>query len=83
MLERFDARLGRQYRGFHDSVNALRPDGTILSFGGGDVALNSNEWFNVKQVEEVFIAFLERKSLPANVHWRDITDSLIPTSTRL
>jgi len=76
MLERHDAESGRHYRASHACLNPLRPDGTILAFSGGNLALRSNEWFTIQQVEEVLMAFLEGRELPEFVVWRDISAML-------
>lgn len=48
-------------------------DGTELVFSAGRIKLQSGEWFQLKQVIEVFTAFRVRDDLPAYVQWRDVT----------
>lgn len=71
MIERYDASTQRRYRAFHDKPSPVRPDGTILSFRAGDIAMRSDEWFMAKQVLEVSRAFLIGESYPDYVGWRD------------
>lgn len=76
MLERRDAVSGRHFRGFRLEKNSSYPDGTRLVFGAGEIALQSDEWFNHTEVAEVFTAFLCGSELPAFINWRDVSDIL-------
>ena len=73
MLEWKDTATARHYRANQETPSTPFPDGSILSFGGGDIPLLNNEWFNIQQVIPIFEAFLDVRSFPANVKWRDIT----------
>ncbi|MFM0009005.1 hypothetical protein PQR46_00665 [Paraburkholderia sediminicola] len=70
MIERFEIEGGSRSRAFHDKPNPVRPDGTILVFGAGNIPMRSDEWFMSDQVAEVFLAFLNDEPFPAFVHWR-------------
>ncbi|WP_133295988.1 hypothetical protein [Zooshikella ganghwensis] len=35
------------YRAYQSNPSTPFPDGTILSFSGGDVAMKNDEWFNI------------------------------------
>lgn len=72
MVEQFDPRSGVRLRAFHDKPNPVCPDGTILSFGAGNIPLKSDEWFMSDQVVEIFISFLEGKEFPGYVSWRSV-----------
>ena len=74
MVEKFDPHSGERLRAFHDKPNPVCPDGTILSFGAGNIALKSDEWFMSDQVAEIFISFLEGKEFPSYVSWRRAPD---------
>lgn len=47
-------------------------DGSILAFGGDDIALRSDEWFTHSAVTDLFIAFLHGRPWTAGLHWRDL-----------
>ncbi len=70
MLELYRTDSKERFRGYSDFTDKIRPDGTILSFGAGDIPLMADEWFTVDAVIEVFQAFLAQRDLPATVHWR-------------
>lgn len=70
MLERFDKRCNIRYRGFHAKPSPVFPDGTILAFGGGHLRMNSDEWFLISQVEEVFFCFRHSIEYPQDIFWR-------------
>ncbi|KAF0240808.1 MAG: hypothetical protein FD167_4099 [bacterium] len=48
-------------------------DGTILSFSGGEIPLNRNEWFKIDQVIETFCAFNKKSQFPEYINWKEIT----------
>lgn len=73
VLERRDVVEGRHYRGYHDSPSKVFPDGTVLPFGGGTVAMKADEWFTARVVADGFVAFLEERPLPESIRWRDIS----------
>ena len=64
------------YRGYQATPSTPFPDGTILKFGGGEIRMRNDEWFNIAQVVEVFLAFLEKRAMPSFVKWRDISEIL-------
>lgn len=76
LLERRDAGEGRQWRAFLSEPTVPFEDGTELVFGGGRVRLRQDEWLNIDLVVEVFTAFLEGRTLPDSVRWRDLTEPL-------
>ena len=73
MLEWRDAVNRRHFRAHLDAPSKVFPDGTILTFGGGEVKLKNDEWLTASMVEAAFLAFLEGKPLPAAIGWRDIS----------
>jgi hypothetical protein len=70
MVEHFEIDGERRRRAFHDKPSPVRPDGTILVFGAGNIPMRSDEWFMSDQVVEIFLAFLKGKPFPSSVHWR-------------
>ncbi len=74
VLELRDAEENRHYRAYHDSPSKVFPDGTVLAFSGGNVAMRADEWFTVRVGADAFVAFLERRPLPESVRWRDISE---------
>lgn len=73
MLEYRDVDAGKVFRAYQDSLRPTCPDGTLLTFGGGRIAMQSDEWFSIENVIEVFLAFLNGEDFPQWIHWRDIT----------
>ena len=45
MVEHFEIDGERRRRAFHDKPSPVRPDGTILVFGAGNIPMQSDEWF--------------------------------------
>lgn len=77
MLERRDVASGHHFRGYKDEKSKAFPDGTTLAFGGGEIQLSSDEWFNAQEVSEVFSSFLRGREFPASVKWRDVTSTFV------
>jgi hypothetical protein len=73
MLERCEAATARHFRAYSDRTHPVFADGTIFSFGGGEIPLKADEWFNITDVEEIFLAFLTGVEFPTFVKWRDIS----------
>jgi len=70
LIERRDAATGTHYRAYQQQKNMNYPDGTLLVFGAGEIALLSDEWFSSTIAAEVFVAFLQKQALPEQVFWR-------------
>lgn len=70
LLERHEASTGRRFRGFKDHVNPNYPNGTLLVFGAGEIALQSDEWFHQNEAADVFAAFLRGYDYAA-INWRE------------
>ncbi|MGN8064929.1 hypothetical protein ACTJK4_25045 [Ralstonia sp. 22111] len=70
MVELFDLPTKVHSRAFHDKPSTVRPDGTILVFGGGNLPMRSDEWFIANQVAEIFLAFRVNDPFPSYVSWR-------------
>ena len=73
LLERREASTGRRFRGFKDGRNPNYPDGTLLVFGAGEIALQSDEWFQQNEAADVFAAFLSGRDVYAAIKWREIS----------
>lgn len=71
-IERLDAKSKKLFRCYHSNSSTNFEDGTLLSFGGGRVPLNKDEWFNIDDVIEVFSLFTQNQALPENIYWREI-----------
>lgn len=78
LLEKRVAETGRHYRAFQARPVVPFEDGTELSFSGGRIRLQAGEWFQLKQVVEVFTAFLLELEEPAYLQWRDFTEEPLP-----
>lgn len=76
MLERREASSGRHYRAYGEEPSKVYPDGTLLMFGGGKIALQADEWFTAPVVADAFLAFLNGQELPSSIRWRDVTTTV-------
>ena len=76
LLEWRDAEKGRHLRGFVEDPTVPFEDGTELSFGGGRIALQRDEWLKIELVTEAFVAFSAGEALPPSIHWRDVSEVL-------
>ena len=70
MVEHYDAITGRRERAHNPLPNPAFPDGTILSFGGGELRLQSDEWIMATKVVEIFLAFRHGTPLDDVAEWR-------------
>ena len=66
----------RHYRGFLKKPRRVFPDGTRMSFSGGDIPLRADEWVVIDEVIEVFVAFREQRPFPEWIDWRDMSEVL-------
>lgn len=73
MLEKRDSSARRHYRAYKDVDRPVHPDGTLLVFGGGEIALRSDEWLSAAVVTDAFVSFLKGDELPSSIKWRDVT----------
>lgn len=76
LLEKRDAKLGKQFRAWQESpvVPPDFKDGTFLCFSGGEIPLKRVEWFRITQIIEAFIAFNAGQPYPSHIQWRDISE---------
>ncbi|WP_444933928.1 hypothetical protein [Microbulbifer sp. JTAC008] len=72
LLEKRGSSDGAQYRAYSNSPSVPFPDGSILSFSGGDIPLRNDEWFNIEKAIELFVAFASDADLPNDIFWREI-----------
>ena len=70
MVESFDVSTSTRLRAFQDKPSPVFPDGTVLSFGGGEMRLKSDEWFHASSVVEIFLCFKYGRRYPETVNWR-------------
>jgi hypothetical protein len=70
LVEQYFAASKQRLRAFHDRPSPVRPDGTLLVFRGGQIAMKSDEWFMASQVEEIFVGFLTGADFPSYMSWR-------------
>jgi hypothetical protein len=61
------------YRGAQSNPVTPFPNGTVMSFSGGNVELASNEWFLAAQVMEIFGSFLTERPFPSWLHWSPLS----------
>jgi hypothetical protein len=74
LLEKHTPALGRHFRAFQTPAVVPFPDETELVFSAGRIKLQSGEWFQLRQVVEVFESFLLGKDTPPFVQWRDVSE---------
>lgn len=72
LIEKRDFLQGKHFRGYQFDKRLGCPDGTILTFGGGSVALLADEWFSSVQAVEIFVCFLKGERIPNYVLWREV-----------
>lgn len=70
LLELYQSNTGKRFRAFGDTKNKAFPDGTLLVFRAGQIAMQADEWFMADKIAEAFCCFLEGKELPKDIHWR-------------
>jgi hypothetical protein len=63
-------------RAFQATLAPKYKDGAKIRTGAGDISLNHDEWFLLKDAAEVFVAFLRRDAFPAHVNWRSMNETL-------
>jgi len=61
---------------FQDTPNPKYADGAKLVSGAGEITMAHDEWFLLKDAAEIFSAFYDRSSFPANVQWRSMNEML-------
>ncbi|WP_139369554.1 hypothetical protein [Xanthomonas axonopodis] len=71
MLEKREGSTGKQYRAYKHEKSKVFPDGTVLAFGGGELVMQSDEWFSSEEIAEVFCCFLKSEAAPDYVMWRE------------
>lgn len=70
LLEFYDSNTGKRYRAFGSKKNKAFPDGTLLVFRAGEIAMQSDEWLIADKISEAFCCFLEGRDLPEDISWR-------------
>jgi len=76
MMERREAATNRHFRAYKDRNHPVFADGTILSFAGGQIPLKADEWFDISEITEAFLAFRNGSEFQSFVSWRDISTLL-------
>ena len=71
MIEKFDVAASERLRAFHNQPSPVFPDGTVLAFSGGELALRADEWFQAAAVVDVFLCFKHGRPFGPGVHWRE------------
>lgn len=75
VIERRSLRPVRHERAFQETPTAKYKDGAKLRTGAGEISLQHDEWFLLKDAAEVFVAFLKRDAFPGHVRWRPMNES--------
>lgn len=76
VIERRRPKLLQHERAFQETPTPKYKDGAKLRTGAGDISLNHDEWFLLKDAAEVFVAFLRKDAFPAHVKWRSMNETL-------
>lgn len=82
LLEKHEGVGGKQFRASQLVPVVPFPDGTELAFTGGRIRMLAAEWFTLKQVVEVFGAFLKGDAEPSFVRWRELSLVAIPSRAK-
>lgn len=70
LLEFYNSNTKKKCRAFGGKKNKVFPDGTLLVFRAGEMAMKSDEWLIADKVSEAFCCFLEGEELPEDIFWR-------------
>jgi hypothetical protein len=57
-------------RAYQHTPNPKYRDGAKIRTGVGDITLQHDEWFLLKDAAEIFVSFLNREPFPSRVMWR-------------
>jgi hypothetical protein len=63
----------RLLRAYLRHAHKVFPDGTVLTSGAGSMSMRSDEWLNIDQATQIFLAFLKADEWPEFVEWRDMS----------
>ena len=74
MLEWRNSKAKTHMRAFLQTPSVPFEDGAELVFGGGRIPLRRDEWLNIRQVIETFVAFAAGNPLPSAISWRDMSE---------
>lgn len=72
VLERRRINPSLHERAFQETRTAKYENGAKIRTGAGDIVLQHDEWFLLKDAAEAFVAFLHKGAMPAYVKWRSI-----------
>jgi hypothetical protein len=76
LVERRESKPLKHYRAFQDTPVPKYKDGAKIRTGAGDIEMRFDEWFLLKDAEEVFISFLLGHPFPPQVEWRSMNEVL-------
>jgi len=63
-------------RAFQETPKPKYKDGAKLSTGAGELSLQHDEWFLLKDAAELFLAFHRGSEMPVHVKWRSMNEML-------
>ncbi len=66
----------RHERAFQETPKPKYLDGAKLRTGAGDISLQHDEWFLLKDAAEICVAFLRKDPFPPHVNWRSMNETL-------
>lgn len=66
---------GHHHRAMQELPKVPFPNGTILQFSSGNVAMDANEWFVRDQVVQVLASFAAGNPWPEFIQWRALDAS--------
>jgi hypothetical protein len=74
VLERRSVAPMLHERAFQHTPTPKYNDGAKIRTGAGEITLQHDEWFLLKDAAEVFVAFLNRETVPSQVQWRSLNE---------
>jgi hypothetical protein len=63
-------------RACQHTPNPKYKDGAKIHTGAGDIVLQHDEWFLLKDAANIFASFLKREQFPSYVMWRSMNEML-------
>jgi hypothetical protein len=76
LVERREVGPPNHYRAFQNTPIPKYNDGAKIRTGAGDIEVRSDEWFLLKDAEEILVSFLRGHEYPPQVCWRSMNEVL-------
>lgn len=74
VLERRRIHPPQHERAFQETRTPKYKDGAKILTGAGEIVLQHDEWFLLKDAAEAFVAFLHKNPISTHVQWRSMNE---------